>query len=360
MHRRGSYNILKGAGQDVFVACIKSPYVIECSRKVIMKQWHINKDEGVVLVDSVQQRAEGEVKVKLARLAVSSQDMSHCAGEGKDSVIVPGHSAVALVSEADEDSGLKLGSRVVISPYIHAKEHGVDVVKTMGVDIDGLLCDFACLPLENIFALPDGVSDEEAVFAEYIAMGNNVFEALDCEKGDYVVILGASTLGLIISQLAVYYQCVPILIDLDAEKLILAQKWGVSYTLNPTYDNLERRVEQITGGRMSEAAIFAGEHVDINTAIRLVKSEGNVIIAGYATRAKHAIDACSILKKQLKIKGVCNGQGEMSSAINLLANKVIKTEGLVGATANFDEIPVVVENCVKYPYQFAKIMILCN
>ncbi len=325
-----------------------------------MKQWHINKDEGVVLVDSVQQRQEGEVKVKLSRIAISSQDLSHLANEDKSGAVVPGHSAVAFVSEADEESGFKLGSRVVLSPYVNVKEHGVDVIKTMGVDLDGLLCDFACLPLENVFALPDGVSDNEAVFAEYIAMGNNVFEALDCEKGDYVVILGASTLGLILGQLAMYYQYVPILIDMDTDKLALAQKWGVCYTLNPIYDNLERRVEQITGGRMCEASIFAGESVDVNTAIRLVKSQGKVVLSGYSTRAKHDIDACLILKKQLQIIGVCNGDGEMSSAINLLANKVISTEGLAVATANFDELPEVVENCINYPYQFSKIMIMCD
>lgn len=325
-----------------------------------MKQWHINNDDGATLVEDVRQRKEGEVKVKLSRLAVSSQDMSHSFTQDKQSAIVLGHSALALVSESDEDSGLKLGSRVVISPYLKVKEHGVDTIKTMGVDIDGLLCDFACLPLENVYALPDGISDDEAIFAEYIAMGNNVFEALDCEKGDYIAIVGASTLGLILGQLATYYQYVPILIDLDSDKLALAQKWGVSYTLNPTYDNLERRVEQITGGRMCEAGVFAGESVDVNNAIRLVKAQGEVVIAGYATRAKHAIDAYSILKKQLKIKGVCNGAGEMSSAINLLANKVIKTDGIISATANFDEIPQVVENCVKYPYQYSKILIVCD
>ena len=322
-----------------------------------MKQWFINKDEGAVLVESTSVREEGQVKLKLSKVAVSSQDMSNFATRSKDNAITPGHSAVAYVSEADEESGLKLGARVVVSPYVKAQDHGVDVVKTMGVDVDGLLRDFVCVPFENVFPLPDGVSDEEALFAEYIAMGDNVFEALDLEKGDYIVILGASTLGLIISQMANYYQFVPILIDLDSDKLALAQKWGVCYTLNPTYDNLERRVEEITGGRMSEAAVFAGESVDRNSAIRLVKNEGDVIIAGYATRAKHAIDAYPILKKQLKVKGVSNGEGSMSSAINLLANKIVKTSGIISAAANFEEVPQVVENCVKYPYQYSKIVV---
>lgn len=47
----------------------------------------------------------------------------------------------------------------------------------------------------------------------------------------------------------------------------------------------------------------------------------------------------------------------MSSAINLIANKVVKTDGIISADANFGEVPQVVENCVKYPYQYSKILI---
>lgn len=87
------------------------------------------------------------------------------------------------------------------------------------------------------------MSDEEALFAEYIAMGDNVFEALDLEKGDYIVILGASTLGLIISQMANYYQFVPILIDLDSDKLALAQNgaFAIRSILPTTISNAESR-----------------------------------------------------------------------------------------------------------------------
>ena len=321
-----------------------------------MKAWHIQNLKDVKLEESVIQRQKDEVKVKLSKVAVSSTDLSFFADE-KHTFFVPGHSAVAHVSEADEDSGLKLGSRVVISPFLSVEEHGVNIVKTMGVDTDGLLQDFACVPQENVFVLPDGIADEEAIFAEYIAMGNKVFESLECEKGDYIVIVGASTLGLILGQLATYYQMVPILVDMDAEKLAIAEKWDIYYTLNPTFDDLERRVEQITGGRMSEVAIIAGESVPLNTALRLVKNEGQVILAGYLLKAKQPVDTDVILKKQLVMRGVCNGEGEMSSAINLLANKAIHTEGLVDHKIDFEEFPKFVGECVKYPHKFNKVLI---
>ncbi len=321
-----------------------------------MKAWHIENLQEINLVESVRQREEGEVKLKVAKVAMSATDISPYAHNDAVTKVI-GHSAIAHVSEADEDSGLKLGSRVVISPFLKVCEHGVDVIKTMGVDVDGLLSDFVCVPQENVFVLPDGISDQDAVFAEHIAIGNKVFGAFECDKGDYITIVGASTLGLMLAQLAIYYQMVPILIDLDSDKLALASKWGVCYTLNPTYDNLERRVEEITGGRMSEAAIFAGEGVGVNTAIRLVKNEGDVIVAGYMYYAKHLIDTTAILRKQLKLKGVANGYGELSSAINLLANKIIQTDGLITAQANFEEVPEVIQNCVEYPMQHNKILI---
>ena len=326
-----------------------------------MKAWHIENLNRIKLVESVLPKREGEIKLKVSKVAISSTDFAYFAAGEEDehgkSVVVPGHSAVAYVSSEDSAAGLKLGARVVVSPFVRYEEHGVAKVKVLGVDTDGLLVDFASVPEENVYALPDGIPDDEAIFAEYIALGNNVLNSMEAGKGDFVVIVGASTLGLVLSQLALYYQMIPILVDLDAEKLALAASWGVYYLLNPTYDNLERRVEEITGGRMAEASVYVGDGVPFDCAFRLVKDKGEVVVAGYSVRAGHNADVADILAKQLRVIGVADGYGEMSSAINLLANRIVKTEGLIGARIGFDEVPEMVEQCAEYPYQYNKILI---
>lgn len=326
-----------------------------------MKAWHIENLNRIKLVESVLPKREGEIKLKVSKVAISSTDFAYFAAGEEDehgkSVVVPGHSAVAYVSSEDSAAGLKLGARVVVSPFVRYEEHGVAKVKVLGVDTDGLLGDFASVPEENVYALPDGIPDDEAIFAEYIALGNNVLNSMEADKGDFVVIVGASTLGLVLSQLALYYQMIPILVDLDAEKLALAASWGVYYLLNPTYDNLERRVEEITGGRMAEASVYVGDGVPFDCAFRLVKDKGEVVVAGYSVRAGHNADVADILAKQLRVIGVADGYGEMSSAINLLANRIVKTEGLIGARIGFDEVPEMVEQCAEYPYQYNKILI---
>ncbi len=325
-----------------------------------MKAWHIGNLNEITLEEGTLAPREGEIKVKVAKVALSSTDMSCFADRDNTAVEVPGHAAIAYVSDENEEHGFMLGSRVVINPFVKTQEHGEAVVKTMGVDMNGLMQDFVCVPIENVFPLPDGIADDEAVFAEHIAMGNKVFSALPCEEGDYVVIVGAGTLGLVLCQLATYYQMVPILVDLDADKLELAKKWDVYYTLNPTYDNLERKVQEITGGRMCESAVFTSEGVGLNAALRLVKNGSEVVIAGHAAYEKHQVDMNIILKKQLKVKGVCNGAGEMPSAINLLANSIVHTDGIITERADFDKMPSIFEECVKYPYKYNTVLFMID
>ena len=253
-----------------------------------MKKWRIENENDIKLVETVVTRGEDEVKVKMSKVAVSSDDIVYFATDSDH--IVPGHSGVAHVSEADESLGFKLGSRVIVSPFVKGVEHGIDKVRVHGVDVDGLLTDFISLPAENVYAIPDGISDDEAIFTDYIALGSNIIESMDCQKGDYVVIVGASTIGLILSQIAIYYQLVPILVDMDADKLRVAENWGVYYTLNPMFDNLERRVEEITGGRMCEFSVFTGDGIPFSNAARLVKEGGVVIISGYSSHKKHQLD----------------------------------------------------------------------
>lgn len=326
-----------------------------------MKAWHIENLNRIKLVESVLPKREGEIKLKMSKVAISSTDFAYFAAGEEDehgkSVVVPGHSAVAYVSSEDSAAGLKLGARVVVSPFVRYEEHGVAKVKVLGVDTDGLLGDFASVPEENVYALPDGIPDDEAIFAEYIALGNNVLNSMEAGKGDFVVIVGASTLGLVLSQLALYYQMIPILVDLDAEKLALAASWGVYYLLNPTYDNLERRVEEITGGRMAEASVYVGDGVPFDCAFRLVKDKGEVVVAGYSVRAGHNADVADILSKQLRVIGVADGYGEMSSAINLLANRIVKTDGLINSRIDFSAVPEMVVQCAEYPYQYNKIVV---
>ena len=129
-----------------------------------MRKWCIEKDNEIKLVENLVTRGENEVKVKMSKVALSADDIVHFMTDEEH--IVPGHSGVAYVSEADESLGFKLGSRVIVSPFVKREEYGVEKVDVLGVNKDGLLLDFISLPAENVYAIPDGISDNEAIFTD--------------------------------------------------------------------------------------------------------------------------------------------------------------------------------------------------
>jgi len=329
-----------------------------------MKIVQIKGPKLIKTLEAHQERKEGEVKIKLSKVALSRTDLNLYLGTSEDCYpIVPAHSAIGYVSEADEASGFKLGSRVAISPYIDTSEFSFESlrakrIEVMGISRDGLLRDFVNIPADNVYQLPEGIKDEDALFLDYISFGANVFENYDFDKGDYVAIIGSGIFQLILGQLAIYYQIVPILIDQSAEKLNDAKNFGIYYTIDASGENTVERVKEITGGRYAEFTVYLPKETSFETAENITMQGGTIIVAGYdRVSDKHIVNMERVLNKQLKIIGVNNGYGETASAINLLANKIIKTDGMITRETTFENVSQLFKDWAKDPGKHRKIIV---
>ncbi|MCI5820091.1 MAG: zinc-binding dehydrogenase [Acidaminococcus sp.] len=328
-----------------------------------MKAWKIEGPSELELIETKSKRAVGQIRVKLSTCALSATDLAYYRGTNHRSGIVPSHSAVGFVSEADDESELKLGQRVVISPYIDDSEVEVEIpsqrkIKIMGVDVDGFLSDFVNVPQNNVYVLPEGIKDEEAVFIDYIALANQVIENFDFEKGDYLLIIGASTFGLVIAQLALYYQLVPIIVDKYDDRLKLAEELGVYYTVNFRRDDVDLVLKEITGGRMADFTVFEPRELPFSLAHDYTREGGTVVVSGYNNFVmSFDADIEKIFAKQITIKGVNNGIDEITSAINFLANHVVRTEILVGEVYDFEDAPKAFEDCQHRIKSYGKVLI---
>ncbi|MDR3216838.1 MAG: zinc-binding dehydrogenase [Clostridiaceae bacterium] len=328
-----------------------------------MKAWQIVSKHRLEPVEVNQQRSDNEVKIKITKSAFSSTDKAIIEGRGEVYPIIPVRAAIGLVSEAT--GAFRLGERVVIDPYVcdfgdarPDTEGLVPNVKIMGVDVPGLLRDFAIVPRDNVCSLPENVKDSDALFTEYIALGLKTLSVLGVKKGDYLAVIGANTLGNIIAQLAVYYQAIPILVDSSPTKLKLAEKYGIYYTINSEQCDVERRVLEITSGRRADRTVYEGKSIlPPSYAVSLTKDCGRVAFVGYSRFLEKELRLSNILKKQLTIVGVENGFGDIKSALNMLATKAIQTDGLVDKEITFDEIPKLLTEISEWPLTFSKIII---
>lgn len=332
-----------------------------------MKAWQITAKEEVRLIEKKQEAQPTDIKVRINKAALSSTDVAIFTGKKANYPIIPARAAIGMVSEAHGLSGLKKGERVVINPYIVEEDYTprkdviVPNVKVMGLDCDGLICDFISLPQENVCSIPEGIKDNEAIFTEQISLAIKALDVFNAERGDYVAILGANTLGNILAQLCIYYQFVPILIDVDEDKLKLAENHGVYYTVNSAKTDVKQRIMEITGGKMAEYTIYEAR-IDMppNYISTITQEGGTVAIVGYNYFLdKLQINLGDALEKQLHLICVKNGYGEFHTAINLLANKVIDTEGFIDTEINFDDIETVMKKIASDKYIYGKIVVDC-
>ncbi len=62
---------------------------------------------------------------------------------------------------------------------------------TLGIDRrNGAFADYLCLPVENLYPLPEGLSNDQAVFTEPLAAACQILEQVSIAPTDRVVVIG--------------------------------------------------------------------------------------------------------------------------------------------------------------------------
>jgi threonine dehydrogenase-like Zn-dependent dehydrogenase len=336
-----------------------------------MKGWQItSKGEFGLIEKEASVLLDGQVKVRITKAAITSTDGALYSGQG-EYPIIPVRAAMGVISESISDE-FKKGEKVVISPYInnakppqthsHTDQERSALfsdVDIMGVTIDGFLRDFVVLPKENIIPMPDGIEDTEAVFVEHIALALKVFDVLDIQKNEYVAILGGNSLCNIFAQLVMYYHGIPIIIDNDKELLNICRSNGIYYTVNPTETDCLNRVLEITGGKMAEHVVFESRaRLPFSSALSLAKKKGRVALMGFNIFAdKIDLNITPILNKQLTFTGINNGYNEIASAVNILANKILKLNPLISHRTTFEDAPETIKDLAMNPLGYRSIIV---
>lgn len=232
---------------------------------------------------------------------------------------------------SDETFGIARGVRVFPHPEIacgrcYECSKGDDAhcssFLTAGKTADGFLRDFAVFSNDNVSVLPPVVTDNDALFIDHVALCDRIIDEIDLQKGEHVVIVGGDVCGIILAQLVIYYQGIPILVDNNDNNIITAKNAGIYYTLFSD-NKIDKNVADMTGARLAKKVVYmTGSNLNTDIALKLAGSNATVCFAGFGTPGIK-VNFSSALTKQLNFKCVNNGYGSIDSAINLLANKAV-------------------------------------
>mgnify|MGYP003294322983 CR=1 FL=1 len=185
---------------------------------------------------------EGEALIKVVLAGICNTDHEITKGYmGYKGVL--GHEFVGVVEEVNGADKSLVGKRVVaeINLGCHKPDCQYCAEKlyrhcpnryTLGIlNKDGVFAEYFTMPIENLFEVPDTISNEQAVFTEPLAAACEITEQLHIKPCDKVVVLGDGKLGLLIALTLNAMGCDVMLVGKHQNKLDILNKQGIKINL---------------------------------------------------------------------------------------------------------------------------------
>ena len=177
---------------------------------------------------------------------------------------------------------------------------------TMGVGVNrpGAFADYLALPEANVVPIPDDVPDEIA--AIFDPFGNAVHTALSFDLvGEDVLVTGAGPIGIMGALVAKRAGARKVVItDINEERLALAARLGVEFTVNPSKRTLREVMPEIGMTEGFDVGLeMSGAAPAMRDMIGAMNNGGKIALLGIAPVA-FAVDWNQVIFKMLTIKGI--------------------------------------------------------
>lgn len=166
------------------------------------------------------------------------------------------------------------------------------------VNRPGAFAEFCTLPMENLHEVPEGVSDDEAVFVEPLAAACEILEQVTIRPQDRLCLIGDGKLALLISQVLVRESRSLTVIGKHGSKLKLAAGWGAQGVKSA---EVERDLRQFTG--MFDVVVEAtGSPSGFRLALELVRPRGTLVMKS-TYQGELNFDAAPLVVNEIHVVG---------------------------------------------------------
>lgn len=187
------------------------------------------------------------------------------------------------------------------------------------INKDGIMAEYVTLPVRNLVAIPDDVSDEAAVFTEPLAAALRIREQVRIRPTARVAVIGPGRLGMLIGRvLSLAGTEVTMLGRRESASLKLARQWGLhtAVVTTPPDDSFDLVVEA------------TGNIHGFEQALRLVRPQGTLVMKStYA--GSPPVDMTKIVVGEITLVG--SRCGPFAPAVRLLQQGEVQVEALITA-----------------------------
>ncbi|KIY72572.1 alcohol dehydrogenase protein [Cylindrobasidium torrendii FP15055 ss-10] len=265
-----------------------------------------------------------EVLVKIRAVSLNYRDIHFLNGisptkrENEPHLIPVSDMAGEIVALGSGVSSWHIGARVIatFNPNWQAGDipSEADISWVLGGDFGGCLVQYRLYKTNALVEIPASLSFEEA--STLPIAGMTVHEILfggarKLQAGDYVVWPGTGGVSLLGAQITLGAGATPIVTSSSDEKLELARKLGVEYTVNYKKNpDWYKEVLDITKGKGAEHVVDCTGMTGIHNSIKAARVGGQVHILGLLgdqQNPEQATLAAQIMFRKLTVRGIIIG-----------------------------------------------------
>ena len=295
-------------------------------------------------VDAPQPGAN-QVSIQPMRAGVCGSDVSLFMGHRTPAEypLLLGHEMVGSIAAVGEGvTQFAVGQRVTVEPnYIcgvcafcrSGRGNICPNKKSLGVNIPGCFADSFVAPVEFVWAIPDAVSDEDAVTIEPLAVSLRALWHANVQMGDTIAVVGCGATGLLLIQAAAAEGIRVIAHDKFDDKLRMAREFCA---IIPPAGDVARTWQSENVTTVFECA---GVTSTVELALSAVPRGGRVVLVGLANSSAGFVPL-RLVREGILVTGsiIYDHPHDFARAIELVARGVLHPARIVTDTLPFDEI----------------------
>jgi 2-desacetyl-2-hydroxyethyl bacteriochlorophyllide A dehydrogenase len=191
---------------------------------------------------------------------------------------------------------------------------------------NGVFAERFCLPVANLVAVPEQVSDEAAVFAEPLAAALRIVDQVQVHESDRVLVIGAGCLGQLAARVLVQSGCRLDVVARHEQQRLRLKALGIPWI--PENEGRAKAYDLIV-----EAT---GNPAGFDAALQMVRPEGTVVLKSTLPE-KISVDLSAVVVNEVAVVG--SRCGPLDRAVQWLAEGKIDPTDLIEARFPLQEAP---------------------
>ncbi len=336
-----------------------------------MKVLCIDKKETLLVRDfEMPQVTQKNAVIKMIKCGICGSDVTAYRGSNptmKYPVNGIGHEGVGIIEAIEQnEKGLNKGDRVALEPYVpcnscymckQGRFNNCTDIRVCGVHKDGMMAEYFSHPIQLLYKIPDEMTFTEAAFVEPLTIGLHGVARAKVGKGDWCVIFGSGTIGLMAAFGCIEKGATPILIDIVDSKLQRAKTYGFEHVINSQKEDVVQRLLELTNNKLPENLIeCTGSPQVISKMHDYVCYGGRIALVGWP-KAPVEINTVRSTQKELEIYTSRNSNAQFPTAMEMIKNKKLPISDLVTKEISLSEVESTILDMIDHPDNYTKVVV---